>query len=326
MVGVLNHGPDQPRWRIAARARHSERLQIQPEYRRRIRDQQRAGEERRLSRVKTDPEYRARFLTKRRNQAMRRMEKLRADAAALEAYRKRQREARDPEKRRASAAVAQARRRDRLKVDFVYRERRREIRRASGRRRAERLRTDPDYHERFRDRQKAWYRKNRERLRAAARGREAARRDALNARARQKYAEDPARWLLYAKGWKARNREKAAAYQRASDHRRRSAGPGFTSEEWRALLERYEHRCAYCGVAGNLEADHRTPICRGGSNNIENILPACRRCNRTKFSMTEQEFRERRAGSERVGGPIQQSEERVVDSNTARDDVRQSRI
>ena len=60
------------------------------------------------------------------------------------------------------------------------------------------------------------------------------------------------------------------------------------------LLERYGHKCAYCGATGNLEADHRIPICRGGSNCIENILPACRRCNRTKFVMTEREFRERR--------------------------------
>lgn len=115
-----------------------------------------------------------------------------------------------------------------------------------------------------------------------------------HARARQKYAEDPRRSLLYYKEWKARNPEKAAAYQRAADHRRRSAGPSFTANEWRELLERYRHECAYCGATGNLEADHRIPICRGGSNSIENILPACRRCNRTKFTMTEQEFRARR--------------------------------
>lgn len=118
----------------------------------------------------------------------------------------------------------------------------------------------------------------------------ASRREARRARARQRYAEDPQRSLRYYKQWKARNPEKAAAYQRAADHRRRTAGAGFTANEWRALLERFAYECAYCGASGDLEADHRIPICRGGSNSIENILPACRPCNRSKFSMTEEEF------------------------------------
>jgi 5-methylcytosine-specific restriction endonuclease McrA len=285
---------EEPQGRVGAQARRRERLHTDPEYRMRIREQQRASEKRRRERLKSDPECRERFLAKRRHQAMLRMEKLRADPAALKAYRKRQKESRDPEKRRRNAAVAQARRRHRLNVDPVFRKRRREIQRASGRRRAERLRTDSGYHRRLRDHSKAWYWKNRERLLVSARRRAAARRDALNARARRKYAEDPERWLRYFKEWKARNPERAAAYQRAADHRRRSAGAAFTAKEWRELLERYDNRCAYCGATGDLEADHRIPICRGGSNSIENILPACRRCNRSKFSMTEQEFRERR--------------------------------
>lgn len=285
---------DPPKWRIAAQSRHRERLRTEPEFLSRIRTQQRTREERRLRRVQADPEYRARFLSRRRHQAMLRMERLRADPAALRAYRKRRSETLDPDKLRDKSARAQTRRRERLETDLVYRERRRQIQRASGRRRAERLRADSSYHQRFRAQQNAWYGKNRERLRVSARARAAARRDVLNARARQKYAEDPGQWLRYIKEWKRRNPERAAAYQRASDHRRRSAGPGFTAEEWRTLLELYRYRCAYCGSTDHLEADHRIPICRGGSNAIENILPACRRCNRSKSSMTEQEFRDRR--------------------------------
>src|SRR5712691_527937 len=235
---ILAQEREQLKWRVAAKTRHRERLRTELGYRLRIRAQQRASDERRLQRVKSDREYRERFLARRRNQAMLRMEKRRGDQAALKAYRERRNETVDPEKRRVTAAKAQARRRDRLNVDLVYRERRREIQRASGRRRAERLRADFRYYRRSRDQQNAWYRKNCERLRVSARTRAAARRDALNARARQKYAEDPGRWLRYFKEWKARSPEKAAAYQRASDHRRRSAGPGFTAEEWRELLGR----------------------------------------------------------------------------------------
>src|SRR2546430_9994594 len=206
-----------PMWQVAARARRRERLRTDLNYRLRTRSQQVASEERRRDRIKSDPEYRERFLARRRRQAMLRIDRLRADPAALKAYRQRRNGARDPEKRHRSNAMAHGRRRDRIRLDPIYRERRSEVQRASARRRAERLRSDSGYHQRFRDQQNEWYRKNAERLRRSARKRAAARRDALNARARQKYAEDPGRSLLYYKQWKARNPEKAASYQRASD-------------------------------------------------------------------------------------------------------------
>jgi len=76
---------------------------------------------------------------------------------------------------------------------------------------------------------------------------------------------------------------------------RRAAGPRFAAAEWRELVARHDGRCAYCGVEGKLEPDHRLPIKRGGSNSIENILPACGPCNRRKGALTEEEFRELRA-------------------------------
>jgi 5-methylcytosine-specific restriction endonuclease McrA len=44
---------------------------------------------------------------------------------------------------------------------------------------------------------------------------------------------------------------------------------------------------------GALEPDHRVPLARGGANSIENILPACPRCNQRKALLTEGEFRAR---------------------------------
>ena len=77
--------------------------------------------------------------------------------------------------------------------------------------------------------------------------------------------------------------------------RKQDAEGSFTAAEWLALVAKYEGRCAYCGEAGPLEADHRIPLARGGSNRIENILPACRRCNARKHLLTEAEFRARLA-------------------------------
>ena len=62
-------------------------------------------------------------------------------------------------------------------------------------------------------------------------------------------------------------------------------------------------RCAYRGEAGPLEPDHRVPLARGGTNFIANILPACRRCNAEKHTMTEDEFRARLAAERDAARP-----------------------
>ncbi len=77
--------------------------------------------------------------------------------------------------------------------------------------------------------------------------------------------------------------------------RARAAEGQFTSAERRALVERYEGKCAYRGEVGPLQVDHRTPLSRGGANSIDNVLPACGRCNREKGQLTEEEFRARLA-------------------------------
>jgi 5-methylcytosine-specific restriction endonuclease McrA len=82
------------------------------------------------------------------------------------------------------------------------------------------------------------------------------------------------------------------------------AGGKYTAREWADLVLRYAGRCAYDGASGPLQPDHRIPLARGGSNAIENILPACGRCNRRKHLMSESEFRARLAREAQTdGGP-----------------------
>ena len=88
--------------------------------------------------------------------------------------------------------------------------------------------------------------------------------------------------------------------------RAREAGAGgkYTAREWADLVLLYLGRCAYCAAEGPLQPDHRVPLALGGSNLIENILPACGRCNRRKHLMSEEEFRARLAReAENGGGP-----------------------
>jgi len=98
--------------------------------------------------------------------------------------------------------------------------------------------------------------------------------------------------------------ERIADYHRANPavvraksqkHRalRLTADGAFTSQEWKDLIRAYDDRCAYCGGEAPLEPDHRVALSRGGSNRIENILPACHRCNARKHRMSESEFRGR---------------------------------
>jgi 5-methylcytosine-specific restriction endonuclease McrA len=58
----------------------------------------------------------------------------------------------------------------------------------------------------------------------------------------------------------------------------------ITQPEWLAILDRYGHRCVYCGQYGRLVRDHRMPLALGGANSPENIVPACRSCNQRKHA------------------------------------------
>jgi HNH endonuclease len=70
-----------------------------------------------------------------------------------------------------------------------------------------------------------------------------------------------------------------------------------TRKEWLAKFYDCEQECWYCQLPLTLETatkDHRTPTCRGGSDEISNIVPACLGCNQMKAWRTEAEFVEAR--------------------------------
>ena len=68
-----------------------------------------------------------------------------------------------------------------------------------------------------------------------------------------------------------------------------------TREEWIWKFQTLGGKCHYCGVqltAETVTKDHLTPTCRGGSDEISNVVPACMPCNSKKAWRTEAEFRE----------------------------------
>ncbi len=72
----------------------------------------------------------------------------------------------------------------------------------------------------------------------------------------------------------------------AMQNRRNAAGfDKIRRPEWRARLEEFGHRCAYCGTnAKGLSMDHVQALSRGGRHTISNVVPACKPCNSRKHA------------------------------------------
>jgi len=64
---------------------------------------------------------------------------------------------------------------------------------------------------------------------------------------------------------------------------------GYEVKEY--LLEKFKHRCAYCGKNNvPLKVEHIIPKTRGGTNRISNLTISCEKCNQKKNNMTAEEF------------------------------------
>ena len=149
------------------------------------------------------------------------------------------------------------------------------------------------------ERQKAyareWLKRFPEKARAAAKKWNHANPEKRREQKRRQYARDPVR----AKAEKAAWHEAHPEVRRTSSTRYRARKAGalgsYATKEWEALIATFRGLCAYCGNQAPLQADHRTPLSRGGTNFIFNILPACQSCNCRKAKSTEREFRVRLA-------------------------------
>lgn len=82
-------------------------------------------------------------------------------------------------------------------------------------------------------------------------------------------------------------------------HRRnrylRQYGESPTWQELEELWDTSGGRCWYCHTEiprEKLEFDHRIPVSRGGRTEKQNMVVACKPCNRLKGEMAEQEFQE----------------------------------
>ena|ERR1035441_8804430 len=143
---------------------------------------------------------------------------------------------------------------------------------------------------------------NRERDRETMRRFEAAHREERRARDRTRYSEKRREVV---RQWRKAHPNETRAWCRAHLDARRVAqgrrrarkvgnGGSHTLADWIVLCWASGWRCAYCG-RGPLDEktatqDHKIPLVRGGSDNIENIAVSCANCNKSKNRKTDAEF------------------------------------
>lgn len=74
---------------------------------------------------------------------------------------------------------------------------------------------------------------------------------------------------------------------------------GYLLTLWEPVCRKTRGRCYYCGwkqatvvrPGEGLTVDHLVPRCRGGGDEMENLVPACRTCNSIKGKRTIEEAR-----------------------------------
>lgn len=122
------------------------------------------------------------------------------------------------------------------------------------------------------------YRKHKEKIVAKRKADYAANRDAVRARVKKWYAENRERVSAKNKEWRQRNSAwRAGEYLADASDRRK-------------LAEKIAYGCAYCGSYNRLEVDHKFPKSRGGLDELSNLQWLCHTCNRSKHTLTEDEF------------------------------------
>ena len=99
------------------------------------------------------------------------------------------------------------------------------------------------------------------------------------------------------KEWRNNNPGKVKANDQGKRARRRGA-----DIDWNHVEELEEYwisqgidpcKCFYCScvlTAKTRQLEHMIPLARGGTSNMDNIVPACQSCNNTKYTMTAEEF------------------------------------
>lgn len=140
--------------------------------------------------------------------------------------------------------------------------------------------------EKLRAKHAAYYKANRERIIAYVKSRDAANPNRVSAYHAEHYARNSERIKSNVAAYRKANPGKKGALESRRRARKHGNGGSHTSEQFASL----GNVCHYCGKVGSMTRDHVIPITRFGTDNIENIVPACRSCNSKKNAKTAEEY------------------------------------
>lgn len=105
----------------------------------------------------------------------------------------------------------------------------------------------------------------------------------VNSRSRQWYNDNKEHCIKNSRKWRQDNPQKVQAIRHRRRARVKNTGGEFSDKEWEYICHIYNNQCLRCGATDKpLTPDHVIPLSKGGSNNIDNIQPLCRKCNTVK--------------------------------------------
>lgn len=144
-------------------------------------------------------------------------------------------------------------------------------------------------------RKKAYYErvKDTPEFKEKIRARQDAAKDAKREYDRQYRARNPQKVLDRANAWRKRNPDKRAAIiHNYSARRRAQTKGGITTAELAAWKKASKKVCYWCGArcAKGFHVDHYTPLSKGGTHEIDNLVIACAPCNLKKNAKDPLDF------------------------------------
>ncbi|MBE0573322.1 HNH endonuclease [Candidatus Dojkabacteria bacterium] len=138
------------------------------------------------------------------------------------------------------------------------------------------------------EKRKQNYRDNREKRLAQCKERQLRLKKELSAYIKEYYQNNKERIEETNKRWRDANADKVRMYQRTYQRTRKGIklgidkGKPYTPEEWDLVTSFFGDKCVYCGKKTKLTMDHFIPVTSGGSTTLDNIVPACQKCNSSK--------------------------------------------
>lgn len=120
-------------------------------------------------------------------------------------------------------------------------------------------------------------------------------RECIRARSQQYATAHKEKAVARVKAWIKQHRERHRQHALAVKARRRAAEGEFKADDIQRHFNKQKGKCYYCLVPldQTYEVDHFVPLSKGGTHHPENIVLACKSCNRAKAAKDPFKFLEK---------------------------------